>query len=104
ASPTRTPPPICTSAPCLEPRWSEIVGAANAHRCTKSVHYRNENDSGVACSKYSQSSPRSSRPSSRLGICDQNQRFGFAQRDCDIFVEMENKSHNRFKNALSCSC
>ena len=29
ASPTRTPPPICTSAPCLQPRWSEIVGAAS---------------------------------------------------------------------------
>jgi hypothetical protein len=29
ASPTRTPPPICTSAPCLEPRWSKIVGAAS---------------------------------------------------------------------------
>ena len=29
ASPTRTPPPICTSTPCLEPRWSKIVGAAS---------------------------------------------------------------------------
>jgi hypothetical protein len=26
ASPTRTPPPICTSAPILKPRWSEERG------------------------------------------------------------------------------
>jgi hypothetical protein len=32
ASPTRTPPPICTSAPFLKPRWSQDRGAASGFK------------------------------------------------------------------------
>jgi hypothetical protein len=34
ASPTRTPPPICTSAPFLKPRWSQ-----DRRRCERSKKY-----------------------------------------------------------------
>src|SRR6185312_4515554 len=42
ASPTRTPPPICTSAPFLKPRWSQNRGRRERFRNTRCVAARND--------------------------------------------------------------
>src|ERR1700751_2312624 len=45
ASPTRTPPPICTSAPFLKPRWSYNRRRREQFRNTRCVATRNAFDS-----------------------------------------------------------
>jgi hypothetical protein len=45
ASPTRTPPPICTSAPFLKPRWSYDRGRREQIRNTRCGATRNAFDS-----------------------------------------------------------
>jgi hypothetical protein len=48
ASPTRTPPPICTSAPFLKPRWSQDRGAASRFKKSRCAISRNPFDDGSA--------------------------------------------------------
>jgi len=48
ASPTRTPPPICTSAPFLKPRWSKDRGRRERFRNTRCAATRNAFDSTSA--------------------------------------------------------
>ena len=45
ASPTRTPPPICTSAPFPKPRWSQDRGRREQFRNTRCAAARNAFDS-----------------------------------------------------------
>ena len=48
ASPTRTPPPICTSAPFPKPRWSQDRGRREQFRNTRCTAARNAFDSTAA--------------------------------------------------------
>ena len=58
APPTRTPPPICTSAPVLKPRWSQDRGRCGHLRNTPCVAARNAFDSAPARPTDVQLAPR----------------------------------------------
>jgi hypothetical protein len=75
----RTPPPICTSAPNLNPALvSRAVGAANALRDTSGLVSRNENDSSRLPPKTTWRSPTQAAAilQSRkiLNLCEDSKR------------------------------
>ena len=80
---------------------SEIVGAASALRCTACARSRKEMILQLRARRGLSAAPRSSLLFEACGICNENQGVGFAQCDCDIFVEMKKKRHIAFMEARS---
>ena len=100
ASPTRTPPPICTSAPFPKPRWSEeAVGAANAVRDTSCPISRNGNDSTRVPGKSTSRSPNQAavfvQSSKVLNLCGDSR--------CRSAVTFLTIARNKFINCLCLS-
>jgi len=82
ASPTRTPPPICTSAPFPKPRWSQDPRASRTPLTdTACLISRNGNDS---TREPGQSSSRS-----------RNQTAGFATRGKRLNLRGDSKTPNQ---------
>lgn len=102
ASPTRTPPPICTSAPFLKPRWSQNRGRRERFRNTRCVAARNAFDS-----TWERRNPRQRSARSRKASETRKQVFESAQKivhsncavtNCDV---LQKKIYKSFKQEPS---